>query len=135
MNRGAIAHMPDCRYCYCLTPGRFVFRIQTGRDELAQVRMHFRDKYIPVQFFDTRDSVAMKRVAQDGCHDYFEAELQIDVVCLRYFFELISKDGQRLFYANCRFYAEAPDDNDRMFDLPQTLRETERFCVPQWAAN
>ena len=135
MNRGAIAHMPDSRYCYCVKPGRFVFRIQTGRDDLSGIVMHFRDKYIPVQFFDTRGSVAMRRVAQDGCHDYYEVELDMDVVCLRYFFELISKDGQTLYYANCRFYSDAPDDNDRMFDLPQVLRETERFCVPEWAKN
>ena len=135
MNRGAIAHMPDSRYCYCIRPGRFVFRIQTGRDDLTGVIMHFRDKYIPVQFFDTRGQIPMKRVAQDGSHDYYEAELDIDVVCLRYFFELIGNDGERLYYGNCRFYRDALEDNDRMFDLPQTLRETERFAVPEWAHN
>jgi glycosidase len=135
MNRGAIAHMPDSRYCYCLTPGRFLFRLQTGRDDLSQVKLHYRDKYIPVQFLDTRAVTGMKRVAQDGCHDYYEAVLDIDVVCLRYFFELVGKDGQRLYYSNCRFLKEAPDDNDRMFDLPQNLREVERFAVPEWANN
>ena len=43
MNLGAIAHMADSRYCYCLEPGRFLFRLQTGRDDLAQVRMHYQD--------------------------------------------------------------------------------------------
>ena len=135
MNRGAIAHMPDSRYCYCVTPGRFVFRIQTGRDDLAVVKLHYRDKYIPVKFHDTRSSVEMRRVAQDGCHDYYEAQVDIDVVCLRYFFELTGKDGTHTYYANCRFLREAPEDNDRMFDLPQNLREVERFAVPEWAKN
>jgi len=135
MNRGAIAHMPDSRYCYCITPGRFLFRIQTGRDDIAQVRLHFRDKYIPVQFIDTRDSVLMKCVAQDVSHDYFEAEISIDVVCLRYYFELTDREGQTLYYSNCRFLKEPSEDNDRMFDLPQNLREVERFQVPEWAKN
>lgn len=135
MNRGAILHMPDSRWCFCLKPGRFLFRLQTGRDDLCEVIMHYRDKYIPVKFVDTRKQIPMKRVAQDGCHDYYEIQLEIEVVCLRYFFELRSKDGERLYYANCRFYRQAPDDNDRMYDLPQTLRETERFEVPQWAKN
>lgn len=135
MNRGAIAHMPDSRYCYCTEPGRFLFRLQTGRDDLLEVRMHFRDKYIPVQFLDTRDSVMMRRVAQDDCHDYFEVELTIDVVCLRYYFELTGKDGTHLYYSNCRFLTVEPDDNDRMYDLPQNLREIEAFTVPQWAKN
>ncbi|MBQ9761603.1 MAG: alpha-glycosidase [Oscillospiraceae bacterium] len=135
MNRGAIAHMPDSRYCYCIKPGRFLFRLQVGRDDVAEVKLHFRDKYIPVKLMDTRDATPMRRVARDACHDYFEAELTIDVVCLRYFFEIIAKDGQRIYYSNCRFLKEAPEDNDRMFDLPQNLREEERFVVPQWAKN
>lgn len=135
MNRGAIAHMPDIRYCYCVAPGRFLFRLQSGRDDLTEVRLHFRDKYIPIQLFDTRDSVPMRRVAQDDCHDYFEAEIDIDVVCLRYYFELIDGKGERLYYSNCRFMKLAPDDNDRMYDLPQNLREIEMFQVPQWAKN
>lgn len=135
MNRGAITHMPDSRYCYCVSPGRFLIRLQTGRDDIVEVKMHYRDKYIPVQFLDTRAVTDMKRVAQDGCHDYYEVELDIDVVCLRYFFELTGHDGQRIYYANCRFLIEAPEDNDRMFDLPQNLREVERFDVPQWAEN
>ena len=135
MNRGAVAHMPDSRYCFCLTSGKFLFRLQTGRDDIARVRLHIRDKYIPVRFVDTRAVVEMKRVARDGCHDYYEAELTIDVVCLRYFFELTDLDGEVIYYSNCRFLKEAPEDNDRMFDLPQNLREIERFVAPEWAKN
>ena len=54
MNLGAIAHMPDQRYCFCLRPGHFLFRLQTGRDDLAEVIIHYQDKYIPVRFLDTR---------------------------------------------------------------------------------
>lgn len=135
MNRGAIAHMPDSRYCFCLEPGRFLFRLQTARDDIAEVKLHTRDKYIPVRFIDTRSVTEMKCVARDGCHSFFEAELSIDVVCLRYFFELTDQQGQRIFYSNCRFLKEAPEDNDRMFDLPQNLREIERFVAPEWAKN
>lgn len=135
MNLGAIAHMADSRYCYCLEPGRFLFRLQTGRDDLAQVRMHYQDKYIPLKFFNTRKVTDMRRVAQDGTHDYYELELEIDVVCLRYFFELIGHDGERIYFSNCRFLTKKPEDIDRMFDCPQNLREVERFQVPQWAKN
>ena len=135
MNRGAIAHMPDSRYCFCLEPGRFLFRLQTARDDIVQVKLHTRDKYIPVRLIDTRSVTEMRCVAQDGCHAYFEAELSIDVVCLRYFFELTDQQGQRIFYSNCRFLKDVPEDNDRMFDLPQNLREIERFIPPEWAKN
>ena len=135
MNLGAIAHMPDNRYCYCLQPKHFLIRLQTGRDDLREVIIHYQDKYIPVRFFDTRKKKQMNLVAQDRTHDYFEVELAIDVVCLRYYFELIDKGGNRIYYSNCRFLKKAPDDIDRMYDLPQNLREIERFEVPEWAAN
>ena len=135
MIRGAIAHMPDSRWCYCIEPGRFLFRLQAGRDDLQCVTIHYRDKYIPIQLLDTRASAPMKLVARDDCHDYFEVELTIDVVCLRYYFELTDRQGRTLFYSNCRFLSQASDDNDRMYDLPQNLREIERFTVPEWAKN
>ena len=135
MIRGAIAHMPDNRWCYCIEPGRFLFRLQTGRDDIASVTIHYRDKYIPCQLLDTRASAPMKRVAQDDCHDYFEVALSIDVVCLRYYFEITDLQGITLYYSNCRFLTIAPEDNDRMYDLPQNLREIEGFKVPEWAKN
>lgn len=135
MNFGAIAHMPDQRYCFCIRPGCFLLRLQTGRGDLSRVTVHYQDKYIPVRFLDTRKNEEMKLVAQDHCHDYYEVELEINVVCLRYYFELTDQDGERCYYSNCRFLTKAPDDIDRMYDLPQTLRETEQFHVPQWAAN
>lgn len=127
--------MPDNRYCFCLRPGRFLFRLQTGKGDIAKVILHYRDKYIPLHFFDTRKTKTMKLAVSDFCHDYFETELEIDVVCLRYYFELIGQDGKSLYYSNCRSLNRAPDDIDRMFDLPQNLREIERFQVPHWAEN
>lgn len=135
MNIGAIAHMPDQRYSFCIRPGCFLIRLQTGRGDMKKVMIHYQDKYIPIRFFDTRKKTKMKLVASDHSHDYFEAELEIDVVCLRYYFELVDQDGNQRYYANGRFLKVAPDDIDRMFDLPQNLREIECFSVPQWAKN
>ena len=93
MNFAAVAHMPDQRYCYCTEPGRFIVRLQTGRGDLSGVILHYQDKYIPVKFMDTRKKVSMNIVARDAWHDYYEAEISIDVVCLRYFFELCDTNG------------------------------------------
>lgn len=135
MNYGAIAHMPDSRYCYCVQPKQFLIRLQTGRGDVAQVKLHYQDKYIPVRFMDTRAVAEMMLVARDCSHDYYEVQIEIDVVCLRYFFEIIDQEGKKTYYSNCRFLNSAPDDIDRMFDLPQNLREVERFEIPQWAKN
>ena len=78
---------------------------------------------------------AKQAFACDGLHDYYEAELSFQVVCLRYCFELEGIDGSRVFFSNCGFTAAIPEDHERHFDCPQTLREEERFQVPAWAAN
>ena len=135
MNHAAIAHTPDSRFCYALAPDRFLFRIQTGRDDLISVRLHSQDKYLPLRILDTRRVTEMKRVAQDACHDYYEAELTFSVVCLRYYFELTDKLGNTVYYANCLFMKDPPGDIERMYDCPQTMREEQMFHIPDWAAN
>ena len=135
MNHAAIAHTPDSRFCYALAPDRFLFRIQTGRDDLISARLHSQDKYLPLRILDTRRVTEMKRVAQDACHDYYEAELTFSVVCLRYYFELTDKLGNTVYYANCLFMKDPPGDIERMYDCPQTMREEQMFHIPDWAAN
>ena len=135
MNKAAIWHEATSRYCYCLEPGRFLFRLQTGADRLKAVYLHSRDKYLPLTVKDTRLVTPMRRVASDGLRDYYEAVLEFRVVCLRYYFEIVDETGESWFYSNDRFTRNPPTDIERFFDCPQTLREEERFAVPDWAAN
>lgn len=135
MNLAAIVHEATQQYCFCLERGRFLFRLQTGKDDLRSVTLHSRDKYLSLKLLDTRRATPMRRVASDGLRDYYEAELEFRVVCLRYVFELEDMEGRRLFFSNCGFTSQIPEDIERHFDCPQTLREEERFQVPSWAAN
>ena len=135
MNKAAIWHEATQRYCFCLEPGRFLFRLQTGADGLKAVILHSRDKYLPLTIKDTRVKTPMVKVASDGLRDYYEAELQFQVVCLRYYFEIVDEDGVSWFYSNDRFSRTPPTDIERYFDCPQNLREEEQFITPQWAKN
>ena len=135
MNKAAIWHEATQRYCFCLEPGRFVFRLQTGADRLQAVFLHSRDKYLPLSAKDTREKTPMVKVASDGLRDYYEAELRFSVVCLRYYFEIVDACGVSWFYSNDRFTPEPPTDIERFFDCPQNLREEERFVTPEWAGN
>lgn len=135
MNKAAVWHEATQRYCFCLEPGRFLFRLQTGAEPLRAVYLHTRDKYLPLTIRDTRLKTPMHRVCSDGLRDYYEAELSFQVVCLRYYFEIVDEAGVSWFYSNDRFTREPPTDIERYFDCPQNLREEERFIVPQWAKN
>ena len=135
MNYAAIWHEATQRFCFCIEPGRFLFRIQTGKGDLRSVTLHSRDKYLPLAIRDTRRATPMHWVACDGFRDYYEAEISFHVVCLRYCFELEDMQGNRVFFSNSGFTDTIPEDIERLFDCPQTLREEERFQAPQWAEN
>ena len=135
MNIAAVRHEATSRWCFATAPGRFCVRLQAARGDLAAVTLHGLDKYRSDQTPDALRAVPMRRVAADDRLDCFEAQLTLDMVCLRYWFELTDTAGQTLAFTPDGFSAAAPTDIDRMFDCPQTLREEERFLAPDWAAG
>ena len=135
MEYSAIFHDMDKRFCYAIDKDLFVIRVQVKKDDMKEIILHCEDKYIPMERKDTRKTITMKKVATSRFHDYYEAQLQMHLICLRYFFEFKDMQGERVYYGNYEFSKECITNRDRMFDCPQNLREEEMFEVPQWAAN
>ena len=135
MEYSAIFHDMDKRFCYAIDKDLFVIRVQVKKDDMKEVILHYEDKYIPMERKDTRMTLPMKKVATSQFHDYYEAQLQMHLICLRYFFEFTDMQGEKVYYGNYEFDKECITNRDRMFDCPQNLREEELFEVPQWAAN
>ena len=135
MEYSAIFHDMDKRFCYAIDKDLFVIRVQVKKDDMKEVILHYEDKYIPMERKDTRMTLPMKKVATSQFHDYYEAQLQMHLICLRYFFEFTDMQGEKIYYGNYEFDKECITNRDRMFDCPQNLREEEMFEVPQWAAN
>lgn len=135
MEYAAIRHFADKRYCYAVEKGRFLIRLETKKGDVARAVLHIQDKYLPIKWMDTRRTCPMELTCSDHYIDYYEAVIDIDVVCLRYFFEIEDRAGNVAYYGNHGFYDAEIRDVDRMFDCPQTLREEERFLLPAWAEN
>jgi len=135
MEYSAILHDMDKRFCYAIDKGLFVIRIQVKKDDIKEIILHYVDKYISIEFKDTRKTVPMKKIASSQFHDYYEAQIRMDMICLRYFFEFTDMHGEKAYYGNYEFSKECITNIDRMFDCPQNLREEEMFEVPEWAAN
>ena len=135
MEYSAIFHDMDKRFCYAIDKDLFVIRVQVKKDDMKEVILHYEDKYIPMERKDTRMTLPMKKVATSQFHDYYEAQLQMHLICLRYFLEFTDMQGEKVYYGNYEFDKECITNRDRMFDCPQNLREEEMFEVPQWAAN
>ena len=135
MEYSAIFHDMDKRFCYAIEKDLFVIRVQVKKDDMKEIILHYEDKYIPMEREDTRKTIVMKKVATSQFNDYYEAQVRMHLICLRYFFEFIDMQGERVYYGNYEFDKEYITNRDRMFDCPQNLREEEMFEVPGWAAN
>ena len=135
MEYSAIFHDMDKRFCYAIDKDLFVIRVQVKKDDIKEIILHYEDKYIPMERKDTRMTIPMKKVATSQFHDYYEAQLHMHLICLRYFFEFTDMQGEKVYYGNYEFDKECITNRDRMFDCPQNLREEEMFEVPEWAAN
>lgn len=135
MELAAIRHFADRNYCYAVEEGRFLIRLETKQGDVAGVRLHVQEKYLPVSCRDTRQVYDMTLACSDRYRDYYEAVVSMDVVCLRYFFQLEDASGRAIYFGNHGFYDTCITDIERMFDCPQTLREEERSLLPPWAKN
>lgn len=135
MEYSAIYHDMDKRFCYAIDKDLFVIRVQVKKDDMREIFLHCEDKYIPMECKDTRKTILMKKIATSQFHDYYEAQLQMHLICLRYYFEFTDTQGEKIYYGNYEFSKECITNRDRMFDCPQNLREEEMFEVPDWAAN
>lgn len=133
MELAAIRHFENRKYCYALEKGRFLVRLETKRGDIARVRLHTQEKYLPNGL--SRQTHDMELACRDRYRDYYEAVITIDMVCLRYFFELEDASGQVLYFGGHGFFERPIEDVGQMFDCPQTLREEERFILPGWAKN
>lgn len=135
MEFSAIFHDTTKKYAYALEKGHFVIRLKTKKNDIRRATLLYQDKYIPIQFMDTRVRKDMYRIASDNYCDYYEVQIEMDMVCLRYQFELEDYEGNIFYYSNHEFYNEPRTHIDYMYDCPQNLREEEMVVTPDWARN
>ncbi len=147
MNYAGILHNADQRDAFFLENGQLRIRMSAGRGDISAIYLHMQDKYISVNHKDTRHCVAMNQYASDFGHDYFCADLDIpmaqtddavhsnhpDILCLRYFFEIVDTAGARIWYGDNRFFSGEPGEVECMFDCPLLQRREQTFQVPDWA--
>ena len=103
MEYSAIFHDMDKRFCYAIEKDLFVIRVQVKKDDMKEIILHYEDKYIPMEREDTRKTIVMKKVATSQFHDYYEAQVRMHLICLRYFFEFTDMQGEKVYYGNYEF--------------------------------
>jgi glycosidase len=135
MNKEAIFHKMDKEYAYALSKDLFLIKIRTKKDDLKSIKLYYCDKYLR-KYKHKQGRLyfkEMSKVFSDELYDYYEIEISIDVICLRYFFKLEDNNKEILYYGNYRFYKNIINDIGEMFDLSQQVRVEEIFDIPSWA--
>lgn len=146
MNYAGISHYADQRDCFFLENGKLRIRLKTAKNDISSIYLHTQDKYISLEKRDTRECFEMRRYASDFGHDYYVVDLNIpkanggqgpnpDILCLRYYFELIDSAGARIWYGDSRFFSYTPGDVECMFDCPIISRMEQTFQIPEWAKD
>ncbi len=133
MEKAAILHDMNQEYCFVDAAGDYVFRIRTKKDDALKVNFYYRDKYLNMGKGGKISHKEMEKVACDGITDYYETKLSLDMICLRYFFELVDEAGEKVYLGQFKFHNKKPADNSQMFDCPVKAKEEDRFFVPKWA--
>ncbi|WP_022750358.1 glycoside hydrolase family 13 protein [Lachnobacterium bovis] len=142
-----ILHYADQRDCFFLENGKLRIRLMVAKNDISTIYLHTRDKYLSIEQKDTRACCEMTKYATDFGHDYFMADVTVnsidgsehannpDILCLRYFFELIDSAGARIWYGDSRFFSYEPQDVETMFDCPILSRQEQTFVIPDWAKD
>lgn len=95
MNKYAIYHIPDIPYAYAKNKDTLTVRLRTAKGDLSYCRVYYKCRYDWTNPFNVKD---MKLMAQDELFDYYEADLQIGKNRYRYYFELIDRKENKIYF-------------------------------------
>ena len=125
-------------YCYAVAKDKLLIKISLKAGDVNAVYLHYMDKYRYSHNKTTHKKLKMTKVASDGLLDYYEAVINVHMLCVRYYFEFRSSNSANNsnihdFYGNNRFFNKEITDIAYMYDCPQPVKEEEMYIIPEWA--
>lgn len=95
MNKAAVFHQPDSRYCFAIDDKKLVIRLRLAKEDRdASVSLIYGQKY---QFHKSRTELSLPYRGSDGLHAYFEATLELEDTRLAYIFKICLGDESYYF--------------------------------------
>ncbi|MDP4145570.1 MAG: glycoside hydrolase family 13 protein [Bacillota bacterium] len=132
MIKEAVYHEIDSDYAYALSKRELLVKLRTKKDDVKKVNLVYLDKY---KYGRTKESfwLEMKKVASDLLFDYYEAIVEVNMISVWYYFQLID-ENETLYYGNYKFTTRQPEDGPDVFIMP-TMAEKDIFVTPDWASE
>lgn len=103
MNKAAVFHEPNSRYCFAISENELVIRLRLAKeDRQAQVELVYGMKY---EYHQKQESKVMTFVGYDHLFAYYEVVLSLMDVRLAYVFQ-ISQGQEVLYFSEGGFFSE-----------------------------
>ena len=133
MEKSAVLHKPYSEYCFALATNKLVIRLRAKREDLKSCYLYYGDRMDPHTPIDVT-RVQMELAYQDEWFDYFEAEFEINITRVCYYFKLTDQCGETIYYYNQDFHNEVVLNRQLYYNF-HYVREEDIPDVPEWAKN
>jgi glycosidase len=130
MEKAAIIHYPSDHYVYPYNEKTLHIRIQTKKDDVAEVTLIHGDQYLWSDGKWLFEETDMLKSGTDGIHDFWHIFIEPPFRRSRYGFKLKSGE-EELILTEKGFYALPPTDSGYYFNFPY-LHAEEVFEAPSW---
>lgn len=130
IDRQAITHIPLSQYAFANSVSNMTIRLRAARGNLSRCTLWYGDRVCP------RDPVEvtplpMEKAAEEILFDWFEVTFDTPYNRVCYYFELESRDGEKILYYADLFEQEPPKTRSEFYQYPFIRRE-ELAVVPEW---
>lgn len=129
MLKEAVYHRPKNNYAYAYDKNTLHIRIQTKKDDIDSISLHYKDPFAWGGKGLERGSSVMRKIGNGALFDYWQAEIRPPHRRIEYYFEL-KKNGQSFFYTERGFF-DSKDSLKTPFRFP-FLNEIDVFTPPSW---
>ena len=137
MNTAAIYHRSKSEFAYLNTPEKLHIRLMTAKEDVREVFLVQIDPYKLwgewyKEIFEQK--LPMKVIASTDANDFWQIETGEEDKRLCYAFEIIGKDGEKIFYCDYGIYpVERPfiSNHNYFFRYPY-FHETDMVKTPDW---
>ena len=132
MNKHAVLHIPESKYCFALSKEEVVIRLRTAKEDAdagLKVRLIYGVKY---DYKEKRFTVDVPLKYEDEIFAYYEIQLKINDVRLVYIFE-IDENGKKYYFSEDGV-TETYDFEDcfyNFFQLPY-INENDVMPIVDW---
>lgn len=130
MEKAAIIHYPSDHYVYPYNEKTLHIRIQTKKDDVAEVTLIHGDQYLWSDGKWLFEETDMLKSGTDGIHDFWHVFIEPPYRRSRYGFKLKSGE-EELILTEKGFYTSPPTDSGYYFNFPY-LHAEEVFEAPSW---